>query len=69
MGFFIIPEALLEKFQNKKKKKTCDHNDTLSNGSLKTEQNAVFMLLWGSITQQEVIFMSIFFSKQVILLG
>ena len=49
-------------------KKPYDHNDGLSNGRLKTEPNAIFMLLSGSTTQQEVIFMSKFFGKSVILL-
>ena len=50
------------------KKKPCDHNGGLSNSNLKTEQNAIFKLLWGTITEQEVIFMSNVFWKSVMLL-
>ena len=60
MGFFIISEVVLEKLKNLK-------NSCLQKGGLKTEQNPFFLLIWGSITQQQVIFISTFL-KSVILL-
>ena len=54
MGFFHNSWSTVWVASKIKKKKTCDHNDDLSNGSLKTKQNTIFMLFWGSITQQQV---------------
>ena len=59
--FYVIPEVLYDQLQ--KLKKTCDHNSGLSNGSLITEQNAIFMLFLGSTTQQNFFFISIFLAK------
>ena len=54
MSFFHNSWSTVGVASKIKKKKTCDHNDSLSNGSLKTKQNTIFMLFWGSITQQQV---------------